>query len=110
MFPLKTAIMLRSFFMSAGEAAVSPNEVFQCEFSMNRGPSVLKFLRKRDRECSTYPNLLYPHLFLLDGGYKNFFETSHQFTVCYPRFSCMLTHRRTRSKLEARSAVPGMFL
>jgi hypothetical protein len=66
--------------------------VFHCEYSQKRGPwllkvkSVLEFvifvayahlqrLREIDRRFNQYPTLSYPHLYILDEGYKNFFET-----------------------------------
>lgn len=50
--------------------------IFHCEFSSERGPSLLRFLRAQDRAMNSdrYPRLFYPELYLLDGGYKNFFE------------------------------------
>lgn len=50
--------------------------IFHCEFSSERGPSLLRFLRSQDRAMNSdrYPRLFYPELYLLDGGYKNFFE------------------------------------
>lgn len=50
--------------------------IFHCEFSSERGPSMLRFLRSQDRAMNkdVYPHLFYPELYLLDGGYKNFFE------------------------------------
>lgn len=50
--------------------------VFHCEFSSERGPSLYRFLRKWDRFRNTdsYPALHYPEVYLLDGGYKNFYE------------------------------------
>ena len=51
--------------------------IFHCEFSSERGPKLSRFLRSKDRlsnkDC--YPNLHYPELYLLDGGYKSFFES-----------------------------------
>lgn len=51
--------------------------IFHCEFSSERGPSLLKFLRNSDRTLNEhcYPNLFYPELYLLEGGYKSFYES-----------------------------------
>ena len=50
--------------------------IFHCEFSSERGPSLLRFLRNQDREINQdiYPYLHYPELYLLEGGYKSFYE------------------------------------
>ncbi|KAJ4461009.1 putative Cdc25 phosphatase [Paratrimastix pyriformis] len=48
--------------------------IFHCEYSSQRAPTLLRALRRMDREISVYPNLYYPHLYLLDGGYKAFYE------------------------------------
>ncbi len=50
--------------------------IFHCEFSSERGPSLLRFLRNQDRSLNeqSYPNLFYPELYLLEGGYKSFYE------------------------------------
>lgn len=50
--------------------------IFHCEFSSERGPSLLRFLRNQDRALNeeVYPNLHYPELYLLEGGYKSFYE------------------------------------
>ncbi|XP_068031853.1 M-phase inducer phosphatase 2-like [Anomalospiza imberbis] len=46
---------------------------FHCEFSVERGPKICKFLRERDRSCHRYPQLYYPELYVLKGGYREFF-------------------------------------
>lgn len=58
--------------------------VFHCEFSSERGPKLMHFLRSRDREIhgDSYPVLYYPEIYLLEGGYKDFFD-SHK-TLCEP--------------------------
>ncbi|KAM3832168.1 M-phase inducer phosphatase 2 isoform 2-T2 [Vipera latastei] len=47
--------------------------VFHCEFSSERGPRMCRFVREKDRACNTYPSLHYPELYILKGGYKEFF-------------------------------------
>ncbi|XP_062137291.1 cdc25-like protein phosphatase twine [Drosophila sulfurigaster albostrigata] len=51
--------------------------VFHCEFSSERGPKLLRFLRNNDRSVHThdYPTLSYPELYLLHNGYKEFFAS-----------------------------------
>lgn len=50
--------------------------VFHCEFSVFRGPTMASHLRKSDRilNFDNYPNLSYPDILILDGGYKQFYE------------------------------------
>ncbi|XP_075787208.1 M-phase inducer phosphatase 2 isoform X1 [Pelodiscus sinensis] len=47
--------------------------IFHCEFSSERGPRMCRFVREKDRACNEYPNLHYPELYILKGGYKEFF-------------------------------------
>ncbi|XP_069066926.1 M-phase inducer phosphatase 1 isoform X4 [Pleurodeles waltl] len=47
--------------------------VFHCEFSSERGPRMCRFVREKDRENNDYPALSYPELYVLKGGYKDFF-------------------------------------
>ncbi|XP_028136007.2 M-phase inducer phosphatase-like [Diabrotica virgifera virgifera] len=58
--------------------------VFHCEFSSERGPNLYRFLRKEDRNKneSVYPSLNFPEIYLLEGGYKKFFETHPE--LCTP--------------------------
>uniref|UniRef100_A0A1B0CRA2 protein-tyrosine-phosphatase n=1 Tax=Lutzomyia longipalpis TaxID=7200 RepID=A0A1B0CRA2_LUTLO len=59
--------------------------VFHCEFSSERGPKLSRFLRNHDRHCNedSYPALHYPEMYLLHGGYKEFYETYPD--LCEPR-------------------------
>ncbi|XP_047114374.1 M-phase inducer phosphatase-like isoform X1 [Schistocerca piceifrons] len=59
--------------------------IFHCEFSSERGPNMTRFLRNcdRTRNKDIYPALNYPEIYLLDGGYKNFFENHSD--LCEPR-------------------------
>ncbi|KAG8453269.1 hypothetical protein GDO86_000050 [Hymenochirus boettgeri] len=47
--------------------------IFHCEFSSERGPRMCRYVRKQDRNSNEYPNLHYPELYVLKGGYKEFF-------------------------------------
>ena len=55
--------------------------VFHCEFSSERGPRMARFVRERDRALNEYPHLHYPELYILKGGYKEFFPL-HEVCVC----------------------------
>ena len=81
--------------------------IFHCEFSSERGPKMLRFLRSKDRELNkeNYPTLSFPEMYLLDGGYKAFFNEHPQ--LCDPisyrpmlhsEHSADLRHFRTSSK------------
>lgn len=48
--------------------------VFHCEFSSERGPRMCRYVREKDRFMNEYPNLHYPELYILKGGYKDFFQ------------------------------------
>uniref|UniRef100_A0A4W5MBY5 M-phase inducer phosphatase n=1 Tax=Hucho hucho TaxID=62062 RepID=A0A4W5MBY5_9TELE len=65
-------------------APLSPDRrvllVFHCEFSSERGPRMCRFVRRRDRAMNEYPNLHYPELYVLKGGYQEFF---HHFRLGY---------------------------
>jgi len=59
-----------------------PMLIFHCEYSQLRGPTMCQHLRKRDRELNQYPHLFYPELFVLDGGYRQFFQSFPE--LCSP--------------------------
>lgn len=50
--------------------------VFHCEYSLLRGPTMAAHLRKLDRihNENRYPQLTYPDVVVLEGGYKSFFD------------------------------------
>ncbi|KAJ2079213.1 m-phase inducer phosphatase [Coemansia sp. RSA 988] len=50
--------------------------VLHCEYSIQRAPSMASHLRRRDREANMhrYPHLDYPEIYVLKGGYRNFFS------------------------------------
>jgi len=58
--------------------------IFHCEFSSKRGPSLYRYLRSNDRKIHqhNYPELYYTDLYVLEGGYKKFFEQHKEY--CFP--------------------------
>jgi rhodanese-related sulfurtransferase len=74
--------------------------VFHCEFSANRGPRLMRELRERDRVLNkqNYPNLHYPEIYLLEGGYKSFFETHND--SCSPKTYMPMLHDNHRNELK----------
>lgn len=59
--------------------------VFHCEFSWERGPNLSRFLRNIDRQRNKehYPALHYPEIYLLHGGYEQFYRK--QSALCAPK-------------------------
>ncbi|KAJ2854873.1 m-phase inducer phosphatase, partial [Coemansia asiatica] len=59
--------------------------ILHCEYSIQRAPSMASHLRRRDREVNMhrYPTLHYPEIYVLKGGYRNFF--SYFKTQCEPQ-------------------------
>nr|XP_034963946.1 M-phase inducer phosphatase 3 [Zootoca vivipara] len=82
--------------------------VFHCEYSSERGPKMCRYLREEDRAMNEYPALHYPELYVLQGGYKDFFIEYKE--LCEPQSYCPMCHQdfkaemltfRTRSKTWA---------
>ncbi|CAD6244712.1 GSCOCG00013435001-RA-CDS [Cotesia congregata] len=82
--------------------------VFHCEFSWERGPNLSRFLRNIDRKLNKehYPALHYPEIYLLHGGYQQFYRAQMEF--CTPQGYRPMTHpdheedlRRFRSKSKS---------
>jgi M-phase inducer phosphatase 2 len=50
--------------------------VFHCEFSSERGPRLCRLFRSLDRQYNIekYPALSFPAVYLLDGGYAEFYR------------------------------------
>ncbi|KAB8074736.1 hypothetical protein BDV29DRAFT_118252 [Aspergillus leporis] len=59
--------------------------VLHCEYSAHRAPIMAKYIRHQDRayNMDQYPNLTYPDMYVLDGGYSGFFA-EHR-TLCFPQ-------------------------
>ncbi|KAI9217123.1 Rhodanese-like domain-containing protein, partial [Blastocladiella britannica] len=50
--------------------------IFHCEFSSHRAPAMAMHLRAQDRivNMARYPDVHFPEIYVLEGGYKRFFE------------------------------------
>jgi M-phase inducer tyrosine phosphatase len=65
-------VLIGGFFQSPIPDALI---VFHCEFSHNRGPQLAGLFRELDRDANKlkYPSLYYPNVYILDGGYRQFY-------------------------------------
>ncbi|KAK9450736.1 uncharacterized protein V1518DRAFT_152232 [Limtongia smithiae] len=59
--------------------------IFHCEYSAHRAPRMATHLRSCDRHLNmnSYPELHYPDIYILDGGYSSFF--SNHRSMCVPQ-------------------------
>ncbi|XP_064452031.1 M-phase inducer phosphatase 3 isoform X2 [Mirounga angustirostris] len=71
--------------------------VFHCEFSSERGPRMCRSLREEDRALNQYPALYYPELYILKGGYKDFFPEYTE--LCEPQSYCPMHHQDHKAEL-----------
>ncbi|KAL0993962.1 hypothetical protein UPYG_G00116140 [Umbra pygmaea] len=75
--------------------------VLHCEFSSERAPRTCRLLRSVDRSVNQYPALHYPELYILKGGYRDFYH-SHQGVFqehCDPQSYCPMHHQDHRDEL-----------
>ncbi|XP_006866282.1 PREDICTED: M-phase inducer phosphatase 3 [Chrysochloris asiatica] len=71
--------------------------VFHCEFSSERGPRMYRSLRGKDRTLNQYPALHYPELYILKGGYRDFFPDYME--LCEPQSYCPMHHQDHKAEL-----------
>ncbi|XP_029797845.1 M-phase inducer phosphatase 3 isoform X2 [Suricata suricatta] len=71
--------------------------VFHCEFSSERGPRMCRTLREEDRALNQYPALYYPELYILKGGYRDFFP--EYMALCEPQSYCPMHHQDHKAEL-----------
>ncbi|XP_019517337.1 PREDICTED: M-phase inducer phosphatase 3 isoform X1 [Hipposideros armiger] len=71
--------------------------VFHCEFSSERGPRMCRCLREQDRALNQYPALYYPELYILKGGYQDFFPEYTE--LCEPQSYCPMHHQDHKAEL-----------
>lgn len=73
-------MLYESFFRTVYKNAIF---VFHCEFSHNRGPQLASIFRTFDRELNkkSYPSLFYERVYILEGGYRKFYNDFINFTT-----------------------------
>ncbi|KAM4033369.1 uncharacterized protein ACNLHF_020330 isoform 2-T2 [Anomaloglossus baeobatrachus] len=86
--------LLQSPCFASGRRVV----IFHCEFSSERAPKLCRSLRNLDRKANRYPHLYYPELYLLQGGYKEFYETFQR--LCDPQGYVKMVHKDFRDQLK----------
>ncbi|KAF9533474.1 hypothetical protein CPB83DRAFT_889977 [Crepidotus variabilis] len=62
----------------SGDSAKKTILIFHCEFSAKRAPTFAKHLRAKDRAANhhAYPKIHYPEVYILEGGYCQYFKES----------------------------------
>lgn len=77
------------FFDNQKSESKAKIPIFYCEYSQKRGPAIANALRKADRErnVSIYPRCSYEEMYVLDKGYKRFYEYAIENTL---NVSCWL--------------------
>ncbi|MBN3301188.1 MPI1B phosphatase, partial [Amia calva] len=88
-------------FLHTPMAPQCPNRrlilVLHCEYSSERAPRAARFLRREDRRVNEYPALHYPELYILKGGYKDFFPQYKE--LCVPQSYCPMNSSDHREEL-----------
>ncbi|KAI0290437.1 hypothetical protein B0F90DRAFT_1653306 [Multifurca ochricompacta] len=91
---INTTMQLEEYFLGAtsnkptpsvsGEGGPKHVVVFHCEFSAKRAPTFAKHLRSRDRAINNhnYPRVHFPEVYILEGGYCQYFKESR--SRCQP--------------------------
>ncbi|XP_029349525.1 M-phase inducer phosphatase 2 isoform X2 [Echeneis naucrates] len=93
---------VEDFLLKNPIVASSPEKrvviIFHCEFSSERGPRMCRFVREQDRAMNDYPKLHYPELYILKGGYKDFFP--HFQAQCEPQSYRPMHHEDFKEDLR----------
>ena len=92
-----------STFVNNYHKAVEKNNtilIFHCEFSSERGPKRARFLRNFDRQVNAenYPQLNFPEIYIMAGGYKDFFTQYAE--ECTPQAYTPMLHEDHKSDLR----------
>lgn len=77
--------LIYEFFF--GKRTENTKLIFYCEFSSKRAPKLLSYLRNEDRKINAikWPCLHYPEMYLLEGGFCDFFNHVDNRKHCTPQ-------------------------
>jgi len=83
MVPVNAEQELQNLFLDRPQNGNRVAIIFHCEFSSKRGPRACEMLRKMDRLANRpdYPNLYYPYVYVMEGGYEKFHEAYPEWCV-----------------------------
>lgn len=98
---IHTGSDLINFFLENSTTHQNDNRhiiIFHCEFSSERGPKLMRVLREKDRQINKYPQLTHPEIYLLQGGYKDFFKRYKEY--CVPQAYKPMKSRNHREELR----------
>jgi hypothetical protein len=97
---VSTVEELAEQFMQVRNECADTCVVFHCEFSSHRGPTLWRALRKWDRHVnvSRYPELFYPHTYLLHKGYEAFYRAYPG--LCDPQAYVQMTNKAFSDEMK----------
>ncbi|KAJ3124551.1 Jouberin [Nowakowskiella sp. JEL0407] len=97
---VNTVQHLTDLFLNPATKSEKTAIIFTCEFSSQRGPRMALYLRDQDRKLNyhSYPELYYPDVYILKGGYREFYAKykSH----CIPQKYIEMSHDDYRTELK----------
>ncbi|KAG6210620.1 hypothetical protein E4U50_002609 [Claviceps purpurea] len=72
--------------------------IFHCEYSAHRAPLMARHVRSHDRTVNAefYPHLTYPEVYILEGGYSDFFA-NHRSRCSPPEYVEMSDEKHQRT-------------
>ncbi|PVH97284.1 Rhodanese-like protein [Periconia macrospinosa] len=90
----------RLFSSESANTTTNTLIILHCEYSAHRAPLMAKFVRNHDRKVNShrYPQLTYPEVYILDGGYSSFFA-SHR-SRCFPQEYLRMDAEEHQDKCE----------
>ncbi|KAF2639899.1 Rhodanese-like protein [Massarina eburnea CBS 473.64] len=90
----------RLFTSDASSTTTNTLVVLHCEYSAHRAPLMAKYVRNEDRKinCHRYPQLTFPEVYILDGGYSSFFGSHRE--RCFPQQYLRMDAEEHQEKCE----------
>ncbi len=95
----KLSDFLQGEFVKSDENRSKTVLIFHCEFSCDRAPKRMRFLRNCDRNFNAehYPRLTFPEMYVMAGGYRDFF--ARHVELCTPPSYVPMLHEEHKKDL-----------